>query len=201
MKTIRLALLASVAAAPLLAQEMRETGAHVHGDSTLELAVEEDVVEMNLYSPGMDIVGFEYAARSGADRDAVEAAIRTMLVPENVVTLPEAAECRLTGARAYLDAGDHDDEGDGDHDHADGKANGHEKHAEGEDHDHEEAAGHSAFHMRYSFACEHPEALKTIGFPLFVRFGNAQKIAAQYVSDTGAGAAGIGRDAPELILK
>lgn len=68
----------------------------------LKLAIEGRVLDINLISPGMDIVGFEYEASTVADKDAVETAIRTMLMPENIVTLPEAAECRLTSVLAHL---------------------------------------------------------------------------------------------------
>lgn len=206
MKSISLTLLASMAAAPLAAQEHREMDAHVHGVSTLEMAVEDGVVEMNLLSPGMDIVGFEYAASTEADKDTVEAAIRTMLTPENIVTLPAAAGCRLTEVLAHLHSGDHD------HDHEDGEGHDHaedddheehaegEDHAEGDDHDHEDGAEHSEFHVRYKFACEHPAELTTIAFPFFERFTNAQEIEAKYVTDAGAGSAEVGRDAAELKL-
>ena len=206
MTLIRLALMASVAATPLLAQETREMDAHVHGVSTLELAVDGNTVEMNLLSPGMDIVGFEYPASTEADKDAVEAAIRAMLVPENIVTLPEAAECRLTEVLAHLHSGDHDhahEEGEG-HEHAEEAGHddhAHEAHAEGGDHDHEEGAGHSEFHARYIFDCAHPDELTTVAFPFFARFENAQEIEAQYVTGAGAGSAEIGRDAGELTLK
>ena len=207
MKTIQLALLASVAATPLLAQETREVDAHVHGVSTLELAVEGGIVAMDLYSPGMDIVGFEFQASSDAEKDAVEAAIRTMLVPENIVTLPEVAECRLTEVLAHLHGDDHDHEGADEHvegadhdDHAQGEEHEIEEHAEGDDHDHAEGAEHNEFHARYIFACAHPEDLTTVGFPFFSSFENAQEIEVQFVTDAGAGAAEVGPDAPELTL-
>jgi hypothetical protein len=209
MKTICLALLASVAANALQAQETREMDAHVHGVSTLELAIEGGVVEINLLSPGMDIVGFEYEASTDTDKDAVEAALRTMLVPENIVTLPEAAGCRLTEVLAHLHAGDHDhEEGDGhdhaeaaDHDdHADGDGHDHAAHADGGEHGHEDRASHSEFHVRYKFACAHPDELGTIGFPFFERFENAREIEAQFVTSAGAGAAEIDRGAAELTL-
>ncbi len=200
MRTIQLALLASVAAAPLLAQESREMGAHVHGVSTLELAVEDGLLEMNFTSPGADIVGFEYAASTDKDKDAVEAAIRTMLLPENIVTLPEAAECRLTEVLAHLHSGDHGPDEDAEHDHAESEDHDHEEHAEGEGDAHEGGAEHSEFHARYIFACEHPENLTTVGFPFFETFENAQEIEAQFVTEAGAGAAEIGRAAAELTL-
>ena len=108
MNPLGLATLALVAAAPVSAQETREMDVHEHGVSTFELAIEHGKVEMNLTSPGADIVGFEYAASSDADKDAVEAAIRVMLLPENIVTLPKAAECRLTEVLAHLHTGDDD---------------------------------------------------------------------------------------------
>ena len=194
MKPLQLTLLASIAATPLFAQETREMDAHVHGVSTLELAIEDGMLELSLLSPGMDIVGFEYEASSDADKDAVEAAIRALLVPENVVTLPDAADCRLTEVLAHLHSDDHAHEDADDHMHEG------ENHAEGAEHDHEEGARHSEFHASYSFACAHPEELTTIGFPFFDTFENAQEIEAQYVTDAGAGTAEIRRDAPDLTL-
>ncbi|MCA0873078.1 DUF2796 domain-containing protein [Seohaeicola saemankumensis] len=206
MKPLGLAALALVAAAPVSAQETREMDAHEHGVSTLELAIEHGKVEMNLTSPGADIVGFEYAASSDADKDTVEAAIRMMLLPENIVTLPKAAECRLTEVLAHLHTGDDDhadhEDGHDDHDdHAEGDDHAdHDDHADGDDHDHDGGGEHSEFHVRYKFACEHAEKLTAITFPFFEQFTNAQEIEALFVTETGAGAAEIDRAAPELKL-
>lgn len=197
MKPIRLALAATAFAAPAIAQDTREMDAHVHGVSTVEIAVEHGKVEINLLSPGMDIVGFEYEATSAEDKDAVEAAIRTMLLPENIVSLPEAAGCRLTEVLAHLHGGDHEHE-----EHAEGDDHDHEEgHAEDDHDDHADEAQHSEFHVSYAFACEDDDALTTITFPFFDQFGNAQEIEAQYVTETGAGQAEITRGAPELTLE
>ena len=182
-------------------------GAHEHGVSKMEIAVDGSAVEINLLSPGMDIVGFEYEPSTAADKDAVEAAIRVLVMPETVVSLPDAAGCRLGEVVAHLHAGDHDhDEGEDhaqdDHeheDHADGGDHDHdgEEHDhDGEDHDHM----HSEFHAHYAFTCEHPEKLTTLSFPFFAQFPNAQEIEAQYVTDAGAGSAEIPRDAAKLTL-
>lgn len=203
MSLIRYAALASLAAAPALAQEHREMGAHVHGVSKLELAMEGAKLSLNLHSPGADIVGFEYPAKSDDEKDAVEAAIRAMLAPENIVTLPEDAHCRLAEALAHLHSHEHD------HDESDEHAEGHDDHDDHEgdhdDHDdheeHEGGAQHSEFHARYEFTCEHPDELVNIGFPFFSQFPNAVEIEAAYVTATGAGAAEIHRDEAELSLK
>ena len=221
MKPILMALAATSLAAPLMAQGKREMDAHVHGVSQALIAVEHGVVEINILSPGMDIVGFEYAASSDADKDAVEAAIRTLLIPENIVTLPEAAECRLGEVLSHMhghdheaghgdddddhkedhDGHDHEDHAeDADHDHDDDEGHDHEDHAEDDDHDHNKEAVHSEFHVRYIFACEHEEELTTIGFPFFDQFENAQEIEAQFVTETGVGQAEVSRAAAELSL-
>lgn len=208
MKMTHIALLASVSTLPLAAQETRELDAHVHGVSTLELAVEHGTVQMNLLSPGMDIVGFEYAASTDADKDAVEAAIRALLSPETVVTLPEAAECRLAEVLVHLHSGDHDHEDDAhehEHEHEEhGDQDDDDDHDDHGDHDddddHEEHGAHSEFHAEYAFDCAHPEMLTSLAFPFFENFPNAQEIEAQYVTETGAGQAEIERDSAELTL-
>lgn len=208
-----LALVASMIATPALAQQTREMDAHEHGVSSLELAMEHGVVEMNLTSPGMDIVGFEYVASSAEDKDSVEAAIRAFLVPENMIALPDEAECRLTEVLAHLHAGEHHHDEAHEHEEHEGHDHAEEDHAEeehdGEDHadhgehahdDHDTEDSHSEFHARYIFACEHPENLTKIGFPFFERFENAKEIEAQFVTETGAGAVEIDRANAELSL-
>ncbi|MFD0857832.1 zinc uptake protein ZrgA [Roseovarius aquimarinus] len=217
MKISYVAFAAVIAASAAKAEEARQMDAHVHGVSSLELALEAGALEINLTSPGADIVGFEYAAATEAEKDAVDAAIRIFAAPENVLALPEAAGCRLTEVLAHLHAGDahghahedeheHEHEHGEEHEHAEGDDHDHgdeHEHAEGEKHDHAEhaeGAVHSEFHARYSFDCAHPEELTSLGLPFFERFENAQEIEAQFVTEAGAGAAEIGRDAAELSL-
>ncbi|WP_439104803.1 ZrgA family zinc uptake protein [Celeribacter marinus] len=199
MKIFSLLALSAIAASPVLAQDTREAGAHEHGVSTLELAIEGGAVELNLTSPGSDIVGFEYEARTAEDKDAVEAAIRVMLTPENLVILPNAAGCRLTEVLAHLH-GHEDEEHDahegemdhGDHDDAD--------HAEGEDHAKHEAVEHSEFHLRYKYACEAPDALTEVALPFFSVFEYAKEIEAAFITEAGAGSAEIARETAILDL-
>ena len=68
-----LALLAlGLAAHPATAQEHRALGAHVHGHGRLDIAREGDRIALALVAPGADVVGFEHAPQSEADRAAVE---------------------------------------------------------------------------------------------------------------------------------
>lgn len=86
-------------------------------------------------------------------------------------------------------------EGHDDHDGPEGD-DGQEVHdgQEGQD-------GHREFHARYVFDCADPAALGRIGFAFFATFPAAQRIVAQFVTETGAGRAEIRRESPALDLR
>lgn len=209
-------ILAALCALPAagLAQDQRQLDAHEHGVSTAEIAVEGGTLVIDLFSPGMDIVGFEHAAESDADRHAVAAAVRQLSRPDEIVTLPEEAGCRLSEVLARLETGEDDHGGEDAHagEHADEHeehADDHEEHGDGDhahdDHAHDDHAGeaerHSEFRVRYAFACDTPDALTEIGFPFFSVYENAREIEAQFVTESGAGSAEIGRDRGRLVFE
>ena len=145
-------------AAPAGAQETRETSAHEHGVGTVEIAVEDGTVMIDLHAPGMDIAGFEYGPESPADIQAVSDAVMQLTRASGIVELDAAAGCRPVEALAHRHGEDHAE-------HEDGEAHAEDEHAEG---------GHSEFHARYVFACEDADALATVSFPFFERFGRAR---------------------------
>ncbi|WP_375691748.1 DUF2796 domain-containing protein [Pseudooceanicola sp. LIPI14-2-Ac024] len=186
-------------AAPLAAQEHREAGAHEHGVSQLDIAIEGNEVAMELHAPGADIVGFEHPAESDADKAAIANALAMLAKPLTLFVPSEAAGCVTTSAEAGLEAEEHDHEehAEGeDHDH---EEHDHEEHAEGEDHDDEEG-GHSEFHAAYTLTCDDPAAVSELSFAYFDAFPNAQEVEVQLVSDSGATAFEVTRDDPVLRL-
>ncbi|MEO1293112.1 MAG: DUF2796 domain-containing protein [Pseudomonadota bacterium] len=120
------------------ADEKRELSAHVHGHSTLNIAVEGTEVAMEFIAPGADIVGFEHAATSDEDRAAITAAKTTLGDPLGLFVMPASAECTLQTAAVELvtEGADHDDHGHGKHGHDE---HGHDEHSH-DKHDHEEHA-------------------------------------------------------------
>lgn len=213
-----------------VAQEHRELDAHVHGVSTMEIAIEGDTLTMDLHAPGMDIVGFEHVASSDGDKDAVANAIATFTRPADLFALPDGAECRLTEVLAHLHDGEHEHEETDAHaaheDHAheseehEGEEHAHEgEEHEGEDHAHESEGHegeaheneahahdgeqrHSEFHARYEFQCEHPDELQSIDLTAFFEvFGNAEEIEATAVTEAGASKAEVGRGDATLSLR
>lgn len=207
MKPLAFTLLATVAATPLIAQDSREMEAHVHGVSTLEIAIEGGLVEMFLKAPGMDLVGFEYEAATDADKAAIETALQLLADPANVLTLSAAAECQPTEVDAHL-AGDHEDDH---HEHDDD--HGHEEthdHADEHDHDHEakhdhdehaEHAEHTEFQTHYAYTCGSPKELTGLNVTYFATFENAQELHVTYVTEAGAGTAEANRANTDLSFK
>ena len=203
-----LSLIALLAAVPALAEDTRQLGAHEHGVGALDIAIEGTTVAMALRAPGADIVGFEYAAKSEADRAAVDAAVATLARPLDLFVLPAAAECSVTQARAALETEDaHDDHHedhashDGHEAHEDHASHDHDDHAHDEHHAHGEEATHSEFHADYTLTCADPSALTEIGFAYFETFENARELEVQIVTGSGAQAFEVMRDAPALDLR
>src|SRR5215510_7768828 len=82
----------------------RELGPHVHGHGTLNIAIEDKRVSMELEVPGMDIVGFEHAPSTGDQKAAVEAAKARLEKPLGVFTWPADAGCTVAEAKVDIEA-------------------------------------------------------------------------------------------------
>src|SRR5262245_46549965 len=113
---------AAVALLPATARaedEHRELGPHVHGHGTLNIAIEDKRVSMELEVPGIDVVGFEHAPSTDAQKAAVDKATAELKQPLSVFKLPAAAGCIVASADVAVEKEEHHhDDGDkDDHDH------------------------------------------------------------------------------------
>lgn len=152
-------------------------GAHEHGVGRLNAALDGQTLELELESPAMNLVGFEHAATTDADKAKVAAARAQLEKPLALFNLPKAAGCvvasqelesPLFGDKPAAD--DHDDD-----DHDEDAKDGHEHH-----HD------HSEIHAHYQFTCAAPGALKTLDLAnIFNTFPATQKIQVQLISPSG----------------
>lgn len=196
----------AVLALPAVSEQKRALDAHEHGAGALDIAIEGNQVAVAFRAPGADIVGFEYAASTDADRAAVETAIADLGRPLELFALPAEANCTLASANVVLEGSDDGDHGD---DHAEDAEHDHD-----DDHSHEEAhddehadedhaghaAEHSEFHADYLLDCEAPDRIDRVELRYFERFPNALELDVQVVTPTGAGAFEVTRDAPVLDL-
>jgi len=151
-------------------------GAHEHGVGRLNAALDGQTLELELESPAMNLVGFEHAATSDADKAKVAAARAQLEKPLALFSLPAAAGCKVASQKLESplfgdkpDADDHDDDHDED-------AKG------GEAHHHD----HSEIHAHYQFTCAAPGALTTLDLAnIFNTFPATQKIQVQLISPNG----------------
>ncbi|MDB2369013.1 DUF2796 domain-containing protein [Octadecabacter sp.] len=210
MKRLPLIVVLTLTTAPVFAQQTRQLDAHEHGVGQLNIALDGAQVAMEFHAPGADIVGFEYAATSAADRATIDDAIDTLEAPLDLFVLTDAAGCTLDDAHVQheahgaTEADAHDDEHDDHDDHAeDADHDDHDDHAEDADHDdhahddhddHADEAGHSEFHAEYAFTCASPSDLTDITFAYFDAFPNAMEVDVQVLSDTGAASFEATRD-------
>jgi len=209
-------LLALMLPSTLLAEEKRELGAHEHGHSALNIAVEGNQIAMDLEAPGADIVGFEYEAETQQDRAKVEAAIAALSDPLSLFVFPAAAACKAVEVDAHL-VGEHHDAQDDEHDehhhetHDEHDEHAHSEHDEHEhaEHDHDahdadehahEGPQHNEFHAKYLLNCANINAIDRIEFAFFEKFPNAQEVDVQVISDKGATGFEVEREAPVLGL-
>lgn len=203
MKAITLvACVISVAAAvPSLSEEAhRELGPHVHGHGTLNIAVENTRVSIELEAPGMDIVGFEHEASSTDQKAALAKAKAQLGDPLSLFKVPAAAECKLAEAKTEIETEDEHEHG---HDHAaekgDEKAeHDHDGHDDG--HDHDDHAGHTAFHVTYAIDCAKPANLTSITFDYFKAFAGAKELDVSVVTAKAQSQFEVTREKPVLDL-
>ncbi|MDV7145163.1 DUF2796 domain-containing protein [Tropicimonas sp. TH_r6] len=207
MTASRLAILAVLCAGAATAQEMEQHAAHVHGTGALDIAVEGNVISMELRAPGADIVGFEHAAQEDEDKAAIAAALEILSHPETLFVPNEAAGCDVTSAEADLHTGEghHDDHDDGDHEeHAEDGHDAHEdEHDEAheDEHAHEGQATHSEFHAEYAFTCAHPEKLTQLALPFFEAFERSEQLEIRLITGKGAQSETLPRDAAGIALE
>ena len=179
--------------------EERVHDAHVHGVSRLNIAIEGNTVEMELLSPGANIVGFEHKAESAEDKALIARAAAVLHDGEKLFAFPSGAECRLQTAEVESalieeDHGEHDQhetrKNDG---HAGEHADEHTEEHAGEHSDehtdeHAEDAEHAEFHARYHFQCAQPGRLEHIHVKLFEHFPGTSELEVQMISPSGQGA-------------
>ncbi|MCK6187955.1 DUF2796 domain-containing protein [Pseudomonas sp. EYE_354] len=153
-------------------------GAHEHGVGRLNAVLDGQALELELDSPAMNLVGFEHAATSAADKAKVAATRKLLENPAALFNLPKAAGCVVSTQELksplFGDKPEADHDEDDDHDH-DAKDGAHEHH-----HD------HSEIHAHYQFTCATPTALSNLDLSqVFKTFPATQKIQVQLIGPSG----------------
>src|SRR5262245_23098305 len=164
------------------AQKKRQLDAHQHGHGTLNIAIEGNRVTMELEVPGADIVGFEHAATTSAQKDAVSASKTKLADPLQLFKVSAAANCRLQEANVEIVTGSEADK--------DSKAG---KHAGKE-------SSHSEFRALYGLECTSPDKLAGIDFAYFNTFSAAKELEVNLTTSKGQTKFRVTRAKPRISL-
>ena len=139
-------------------------GAHEHGVAKLNAVLDGNTLELELDSPAMNLVGFEHAANSDADKAKVAAVRQQLEQPLQLFGLAAVAGCKddaqALESPLFGDAPKADDDGD--------------------EHEHSDIGAH------YQLTCTNPDSLTQIDLaPLFKAFPATQKINVQLIGPNG----------------
>ena len=170
--------------------------AHVHGEGRINIAIDGNRIFMALESPGADIVGFEYEARSSDEKAAVARAIEQLGDPMQLLRFEADASCQVRAANAKAEGEHEEHEGE---EHAEHDEHETEEHAGHDEHEDEEA--HDTFVAEYEFECANIGALGFIEFIYFSLFNNAHSLDIVLIDDNGQRRTEIDRANPVLRLK
>lgn len=141
--------------------------AHLHGVATLNIALDDQELELQLNSPAMNIVGFEYKPSSAADKHALLAAERALKNEQDLFKLTPAAQCALSAMTIDNDLADQHQDDD--------------QHSEHDKHPDEHP--HADIQARYLFNCTTPDKLSSINLAgFFSAFPQTEKLTVQLIT-------------------
>lgn len=139
--------------------------AHEHGAAQLNVVLDGKALELQLESPAMNLVGFEHAAKTDADKAKV-AATRSQLEQPQALFGLAAGDCNVS--KQELQSPLFTEHGHNDH------------------HEHAKDSEHNDIHAHYSLDCQKPEELKQLDLgELFKRFPATEKIQVQLIGPNG----------------
>ncbi len=207
-----LLVLAFTVSASLLAREHRQHRIHEHGVSRLNLGQEGTEIHVELESPAANIVGFEHAPSTEAEREALEQAIATLRDGERLFRFSDGAACHLVEARVETPLTDdggvkrHErrkhDRHEAKHEPADEQHHGSHSHAEAQqgrkERPEDRAKTHANITAEYHFNCAQPEKLKQVDVALFQTFKETERLEVQFIIESRQGRARLTASSPVL---
>jgi hypothetical protein len=188
-----IALLAGAAlglAAPLLPAagdaDFIQRGAHLHGKVVVNVALDGPLLSVELDAPAINVVGFEHAPRTDAQKREVAAVDRWLASGVGIIGVPPAAGCarqQVDYTPPKFDDHDHDHDHDPEHDAAD------------------EDGTHADYRARFTYTCANPAALPWADLWLVRRLKNVAEVEVNLVSPQVQTQRTLGADATRVELR
>jgi len=197
MKNILNVLVCLIVSFNVLAESSREKDSHEHGAANVMLAMEGEKLQLNFEVPSESLIGFEHFPKSQDQRWYFNEAIKTLLEPSKLFSIPANAECLLVGIKVsqslfYAEDG-HDEKDEHGHDEKD--EHGHDEkdehgHDEKDEHGHDESDKseiHSEFSSKYHWNCEHLDEIDSIATQLMNIFPRIEEIRVRWITKNNQG--------------
>ena len=173
--------LAVVHAAQAHDHEHGSLAPHEHGVGTLNVALDDNTLELDLDSPAMNLVGFEHAATTDADKASVAAAKARLENPLTLFNLPPAAKCVVEAQELNSPLFDPAPE--------EGASKAKTEHH------------HSDVEAHYAFTCAEPGQLKNLDLGTFFKtFPGPHTFKVQLIGPNGQQAVNVSAKAPTLTF-
>lgn len=161
----------------------RQHASHVHGVAGLDLVVEGGEVHLGLDTPAANLVGFEHAPATEAERQALGQALALLQDGGRLFRFPPEAQCRLAQAVVHTPLVPQGEQGHDGHDEP-GHQGEHEHQAGGE----HSGEVHADIAAEYRFTCARPELLTGLEVMLFEVFPGNKRLRVQTITRAGQGA-------------
>ena len=150
--------------------------AHEHGTSNLAIAFENNILQIQLDTPLMDLVGFEGKPNTKTQKEALKNASQTLKNWRKIFTF-DGGSCKEKEVRVTNEL--HNDKHS--HKHEKNHSHKHKKHHK------ENNDIHSELKIFYEFNCTNFNKFSSIKVQLFEKFSRIQKINVQWVNINGQG--------------
>jgi len=191
MKNIFMVLVCLVVSFSFAAHASREKDSHEHGAANVMLAMEGEKLQLNFEVPSESLIGFEHFPKSQDQRWYFNEAIKTLLEPSKLFSIPADAECLLVGINVsqslFAAKDEHGHEEKDEHGHEEKDEHGHE---EKDEHGHDESDKseiHSEFSSKYHWNCEHLDEIDSIGTQLMNIFPRIEEIRVRWITKNNQG--------------
>lgn len=200
--------------------------AHVHGVSILTLAIENNVLELQLESPASNLIGFERKAVTSAEITLVknvEASLKhadqlfsfmgtTCMLNDSTIDLSAVFnpdDDKHSASNTHYEPHDHNKHNHHRHhspsevdDHKNSTHNKHhESHHQSNKPSHSSEQSHSEIIAIYQFNCENTQDLSSITVDLFAYFAGIEEIQTIWISEVRQGSATLSADNNRIRLR
>jgi len=176
--------------------------AHVHGEASLNLVLDDQSLFIEFESPAYNLVGFEHEPKDQIQQKEVQDTLSLLSRPRKVFGFSAQAGCLVesvsvtttmagVGKNTVGYEEEHHEEEHHEEEHHE-EEHHEEEHHEEEHHDHSDGdstnkESHSEFKANYLMTCSEPEKLRTIEFKLFKEFLGLKSVQVQWINGEGQG--------------